>query len=198
MKIASTATLILTLALSAEAAGTSEKKLARAETQIAKGNAIVASAQDVKGDAKRLRVLRGAKRYFIWARTGAQNALKKADGDLAADLRKAESRARRALVDVLIREAGYYHTRGSTSLARRRTVEALKLMPRDRRALDLAAELKKPRKTTQSDRRVARKTLAAIRYDDRRGTLINPHLPRGATTPTHVMTPARAAGASKR
>ena len=58
MKVTSTATLILTLALSAEAAGTSEKKLARAETQIAKGNAIVASAQDVKGDAKRLRVLR--------------------------------------------------------------------------------------------------------------------------------------------
>ena len=51
-------TLLLALAVNAEAAGTAEKKLARAELQIAKGNAFVASAQDVKGDAKRLRALR--------------------------------------------------------------------------------------------------------------------------------------------
>ena len=198
MKITSATTLLLALAVNAEAAGTAEKKLARAELQIAKGNAFVASAQDVKGDAKRLRALRRAKPYFIWARTGTQNALRKADGQLAADLRKAESRARRALVDVLIREAGYYHMRGSTSLARRRTAEALKLMPKDRRALILAAALKKTKKTSPSDRRAAQKTLAQKRYDDRRGNLKNPRSPRAPSAPPPALKPARAAGSAQR
>ncbi len=130
----------------------SQASLARAEKYLARGQQIVKSAEEIKRESKRIRVLVRSNRRFRRARVLALRALPHAEGrchhvqkserKLCHRLQRVERRATRALVNVLNEEAEFYFGRTSTGPAKKLNQKALALLPKDRRARTLARDIR--------------------------------------------------------
>ncbi len=119
-----------------------DRLLAIAKHRVAKGDKVVASANKIRKESKRIRVLVRAKSHYRRARTLAQRAMPHCQDNACKDLRKVERKATRSLVDVLNTEAEFYFGRTSTGQAKKRNEEALALLPKNKRALVLARDIR--------------------------------------------------------
>jgi hypothetical protein len=128
--------LTLLLASAAFAAASS-----RIEASLAKGEMVLVTKHGAKG-MELLRALETAKPHFRRARTLAANGLEGAPGDEM--LAKAYAGATGRLVAVLNAETVIYLERGARSLAKKRNEEALKLLPKEARALALKEAIADP------------------------------------------------------
>lgn len=114
---------------------------ARIETSLAKGETALARGSGAEG-SKLLRALEAAKPHFARARKLAAAGLEGAPGDAA--LTKAHADATRRLVGILNAETVIHLDRSARSLAKKRNEEALKLLPKDARALELKDTIANP------------------------------------------------------
>jgi len=134
MKLAATALLVLASVTLADAPS-------RIDASLAKGEKAIVAVKDAKG-AKLLRGLQAAKPHFRRALKLAVKGLEGAPGDEA--LAKARANATGRLVAILNAETVLYLERGARSLAKKRNEEALKLLPKDKRALALKDAIANP------------------------------------------------------
>jgi len=111
------------------------------EKHVARGEKALAAAAKKEG-TKLLRVLESAKPHFRRAQAVVARALKKAPEDEA--LRAAQAGVLERLVAILNAETVIYLDRGALSLAKKRNAEALKLLPQDDRAKELAEAIENP------------------------------------------------------
>jgi hypothetical protein len=96
-------------------------------------------------ESKRIRVLEQANPRYREARRLVRLALRerdRVDARLLPDLDRVEQLATRALVDAINAEAEFYFGRTSTGRAKRLNAEALKLLPTDGRAVQLARDIR--------------------------------------------------------
>lgn len=134
MKLTTTALLLLASASFADAPS-------RVEASLARGEDAILSIHDAKG-TKLLRALEAAKPHFARARRLAAKGLEGAPGDEA--LANAYANATGRLVAILNAETVLYLERDARPLARKRNGEALRLLPKDERALALKDAIASP------------------------------------------------------
>jgi len=151
------------------------------EAYLAKGEKALVAMHEARG-TELLRALEAARPHFLRARKLAAKGLEGAPGD--AVLAKAHADATGRLVGILNAETVIYLERGARPLAKKRNEEALKLLPKDARALALKDEIEnpapyvpdarivdttrggqagKPEARTEADRRVLGRRAAATR-----------------------------------
>ena len=136
---------LTTMAAAADRPRDSSALLTRALGRVESGDAIVELSRKVTRDSTRIRRLVRAKPYYREARALAHRELRartRVDATVVMQLERVERRATAALVEVLNAEAEYHFGRTSTGRAKRLNEEALKLMPRDGRALQLARDIR--------------------------------------------------------
>jgi hypothetical protein len=125
--------------------------LARAERDLAKAAKALEAAPD-KAGKKRIAKLQLVKARLHSARRIVNSTLPRADESLHPALIGVRDRAVLQLVSILNEETGYYLRANKKSTARKRNREALKLMPKDKDALDYQKQLagKKPSAKTKA------------------------------------------------